>query len=300
MNLLLTGAFNYTEEQIEKLSNLGFQIYYIQNESEELPIQPEEIDAVVCNGLFLYHDIKKFVRLKYIQLTSAGFDRVPIDYIRKQGIKIFNAKGVYSIPMAEWVLFRALECYKNADFFKEKQKKHLWEKDRHLKELFGKRVAIVGAGNIGQEVGKRFQAFGCKTFGFDVHSFEADGLDCVCLISELDAYLPDFDIIVLTLPLTDETYHLFNYARFELMKEGSLLMNISRGSVINESDLVRFLSEKQRITAILDVFEEEPLPVSSKLWEFDNVLLSPHNSFVGEGNASRLFDVILNNFVSNL
>lgn len=300
MNLLLTGAFNYTEEQIEKLSNLGFQIYYIQNESEELPIQPEEIDAVVCNGLFLYHDIKKFVRLRYIQLTSAGFDRVPIDYIRKQDIKIFNAKGVYSIPMAEWVVFRALECYKNAGFFKENQKKHLWEKNRELKELFGKRIAIVGAGNIGQEVGKRFQAFGCNTFGFDVHSFEADGLDCVCPISDLDVYLPDFDIVVLTLPLTDETYHLFNYARLELMKEGSLLINISRGSVINESDLVRFLSEKQKITAILDVFEQEPLPISSKLWEDDKTLISPHNSFVGEGNTARLFNVILNNFVSNL
>src|SRR5690606_16220867 len=119
MKLLLTGAFKYSEEQLDSLKSLGYEILFIQDERVPLEVDVSDVDAVVCNGLFLYNDIKKFKNLKFIQLTSAGLDRVPLDYIKDQGIKIFNARGVYSVPMAEWVVLKILEIYKKSRKFYE-------------------------------------------------------------------------------------------------------------------------------------------------------------------------------------
>ena len=94
MNLLLTGCFNYTESQKEKLTSLGYRIHFMQQEKESLPLAAAEVDVTVCNGLFLTHNIAEFSRLKFIQLTSVGFDRVPIDYIKAKGIMLHNARGV--------------------------------------------------------------------------------------------------------------------------------------------------------------------------------------------------------------
>ena len=101
MNLLLTGAFSYTEDQKKKLSTLGFEVFFMQQETEELPLSVKEIDATVCNGLFLHHNIDEFENLKLVQLTSAGLDRVPVAKMQEREIILFNARGVYSIPMAE-------------------------------------------------------------------------------------------------------------------------------------------------------------------------------------------------------
>ena len=109
MNLLLTGCFKYSDEQMEVLCSLGYNVYFMQQEKKELPLEASKLDATVCNGLFLSHDIDQFSRLKFIQLTSAGFDRVPVDKIKARGMELFNARGVYSTPMAEWAMFRVLE-----------------------------------------------------------------------------------------------------------------------------------------------------------------------------------------------
>lgn len=127
-NLLLTGAFSYTELQKQTLSELGFRVWYLQQESENLPLPASDIDAVVCNGLFLHHDIDKFANLKFIQLTSAGLDRVPIDKIQARNIELHNARGVYNVPMAEWTVFRVLEYFKRADHFNNAQQNVVWAK----------------------------------------------------------------------------------------------------------------------------------------------------------------------------
>ena len=105
MRLLLTGAFKTTEEQLNSIRSLGYEIVFMQDERGEIPCACEEIEGVICIGLFLYHDINKFSALKFIQLTSAGFDRVPMDEAKRRGIKVFNARGVYSIPMAEYAVW---------------------------------------------------------------------------------------------------------------------------------------------------------------------------------------------------
>ena len=295
MKLLLTGAFRYTDEQIEYIKNLGHDVVFVQDEREPIEFDVSDIEAVVCNGLFLYTPIEKFKSLKFIQLTSAGLDRVPLDYIKEHNIKILNARGVYSAPMAEFALCGVLQLYKQSRFFYKNQKQHRWEKHRGLLELTDKNVLIVGAGSIGSEVAKRFRAFDANVIGVDLSPSDNPNFKEIHPIDELDNLLKTADIVVLTLPLTSDNEGFFNNEKFCLMKDSSVFVNIARGKLVNQNHLVSALEQCKIAGAVLDVFEEEPLEQSSKLWDFDNVIITPHNSFVGENNNKRMFDTILIN-----
>lgn len=292
MNLLLTGCFSYTESQKEKLASLGYRIHFMQQEKDSLPLAAAEVDATVCNGLFLTHNIEEFSQLKFIQLTSAGFDRVPVDYIQTKGIVLHNARGVYSVPMAEWALFRVLEHYKHGWFFKNEQEHHRWTKYRGLRELAGSRVAVVGAGNVGQEVAKRFGALGCHVTGFDIHTNNTPFFDEMALTTSLLERVGVYDVVVITAPLLPSTRGLISYDVMKGMKENATLVNIARGGLIDQEGLITVFTERKDMFAAVDVFENEPLEADSPLWRMDNVAISPHNSFVSDRNNERMFDVM--------
>lgn len=295
MKLLLTGAFRYTEEHLTALKSAGFEISFVQNELEKLSIDCSDFDAVVCNGLFLHNNVEDFKNLKAVQLTSAGYDRVPVSLFAKRGIALFNAKGVYNIPMAEWALLKTLEIYKNSKFFHKNQEKAIWEKNRSLLELYGKTVLIIGVGNIGQECAKRFKAFGTKVIGADIFDSKCGFVDEFFYMDSLSTALKLCDVAVLCLPLTEKTEHLINKETLSFFKKDAVLINISRGKVINEADLAEALNEGNLRGAALDVFEQEPLSPKSPLWDMDNVYLTPHNSFVSDAVSERLFDLIFKN-----
>ena len=295
MNLLLTGCFKYSEDQMESLRSLGYTVYFMQQEKEDLPLEATEVDATVCNGLFLSHDIDAFSRLKLIQLTSAGFDRVPVEKIKKCGIELYNARGVYSTPMAEWAVFRVLEHYKQGWFFRKEQEAGRWTKHRGLREVAGIKVAVVGAGNVGQEVAKRFQAFGAETTGFDIHTNETIGFDHMALTETFGERVCEYDIVVITAPLLPSTRGLISREVLLAMKQDAILVNIARGGLIDEQALCEVLTERKDLFAALDVFETEPLVEKSPLWRMDNVAISPHNSFVSNGNNARMFKVMYEN-----
>ena len=292
MNLLLTGCFSYTESQKEKLASLGYRIHFMQQEKDSLPLAASEVDATVCNGLFLTHNIEEFSQLKFIQLTSAGFDRVPVDYIKTKDIVLHNARGVYSVPMAEWALFRVLEHYKQGWFFKNEQEQHRWAKHHGLREMVGSRVAVVGAGNVGQEVAKRFGALGCHVTGFDIHTNNTPFFDEMALTTSLLERVGVYDVVVITAPLLPSTRGLISYDVMKGMKENATLVNIARGGLIDQEALITVFTERKDMFAAVDVFENEPLEADSPLWRMDNVAISPHNSFVSDRNNERMFDVM--------
>lgn len=291
MKLLVTGALKCLPSDIILFESLGHKVIFMQDEKGELPCNAEEIEGVICNGLFLHHPIEQFKNLEFIQLTSAGYDRVPMDYVKEHNIKIFNARGVYSIPMAEFAMGGVLQLYKQSRFFYDNQKKHTWEKHRELLELSGKKVCIVGCGSVGNECAKRFKAFGCSVTGVDIAPYQNEQYDIMLPLEKLDLVLEGADIVVLTLPLTEETHHLFDKTKFEKMKNGAILVNISRGATVDTKAMIEALDTKLG-GAVLDVFETEPLPSDSPLWDMENVIITPHNSFVGEGNRKRIFDCI--------
>ncbi len=293
MKTIITGAFQATEEDIYILRDFGLDLTLHQDERH--PVEdPEKYEMAICNGLFLYNDIEKFKKLKYIQLTSAGMERVPLEYIRSNGIKIYNARGVYSIPMAEFAVCGVLQLYKQSRFFAESQRQHKWEKHRGLLELYGKTVCIVGCGSVGTECAKRFSAFGCQVIGVDVVARTGSEYAKIRPLGDLTQSLSESDIVVLTLSLTDETYHLINRKALDAMKAGAVLVNIARGAVLDTTALMDVL-QTHLGGAVLDVFEEEPISESSPLYEMENVILTPHNSFVGEKNHERMMNIICTN-----
>lgn len=299
MNLLITGVWQQAKDYISEIEQQGHSVAFLQYEKDVLPCDYDWVEGVICNGLFLQHPIEKFTNLKYIQLTSAGFDRVPMEYVNAHGITIHNARGVYSIPMAEFAIGGVLQLYKQAKVFAKNQMEHRWEKHRGLLELFGKTVCIVGCGSVGTECAKRFKAFGCEVIGVDKFIREDENYEKMVDLEELETILAGADVLVLTVPLTEETKYLMNNRTLSMMKDGAILVNIARGAVVEEQALVRALEGKLG-GAVLDVFEEEPVDERSPLWDMEKVILTPHNSFVGEGNAKRLADIILRNLQSKL
>ncbi len=293
MNLLITGAWQNAKEYIPALE-AQHDVVFMQQEKDELPCDAAWVEGVICNGLFLTHRIEQFVNLKYIQLTSAGFDRVPMDYVQEKGIHIFNARGVYSVPMAEFALSGVLALYKQQRFFFDRQQAHIWEKHRGLLELYGQTVLIVGCGSVGQACAKLFAAFNTTVYGADVVTDEKKHFEKIVPMSDLYDVLGEADVVVLTLPLTAETLHLFYSKAFDAMKRGSVLVNIARGGIVDTPALIEALQTKLG-GAVLDVFEDEPLEADSPLWDMENVILSPHNSFVGSGNGKRLAEVVMKN-----
>ena len=328
MNLLITGA--WTSKYIDEIEEEGHKVLFMQQEKDKLPCAYDWPEGIICNGLFLHHPLSRFTNLRYIQLTSAGLDRVPMQEILKRKIEIHSARGVYSVPMAEFAVAGVLDLYKNMDRFRDQQKNHAWIKNRQVRELAGSRVLIIGCGSVGTECAKRFKAFRCRITGVDRTAGEITGVesslgengnragirarnyeknsdrncdgnsdktygqyceriyDQIRLPEALDEELPAADIVILSLPLTDETRGLIDEKRLSLIK--GILVNISRGALVDRKAL-----ESWEGAAVLDVFEEEPLPPESPLWEKENTLVTPHNSFVGEGNESRLSELIREN-----
>ena len=293
MNLLVTGAWSDGKNHIAELEAMGHIVTFMQYEKDALPCDFEWVEGVICNGLFLTHPIEKFTNLKYIHLTSAGFDRVDMNYVKAHNIEIYNARGVYSIPMAEFAVCGVLQLYKQAAFFRENQRNHLWEKHRGLLELAGKNVLIVGCGSVGNECAKRFMAFDCTITGVDLFPREDSLYSEMLPLDKLDEALRQTDIVVLTLPLTEQTRHLIDESKLSMMKDGATLVNIARGAIFDTNALLNHID---RFTgAVLDVFEEEPLNENSPLWDKENIILTPHNSFVGEGNGGRIKKIIMQN-----
>lgn len=293
MNLLVTGAWQYAKNYFNEIEMLGHKVSFMQQEKDELPCDYSWVEGVVCNGLFLNHSIERFVNLRYIQLTSAGLDRVPIDYVNAHGIELHNAKGVYSVPMAEFAVGGVLQLYKQSRFFAENQKAHKWEKHRGLLELFGRTVCIVGCGSVGTECAKRFKAFGCDIVGIDLFPRADENYSEIYPLESLDELLSEVDVLVLTLPLTEETKYLINAERLGKLKSNAVIVNIARGAIIDTEALVKTLPEIGG--AVLDVFEEEPLVELSPLWDMENVVVSAHCSFVGDNNSNRLSKLIIYN-----
>lgn len=297
MRILITECITWTDEQKKLIEQDKNELLYVQDERiplSEQGIDVTQIEGAICNGLFLYNDIEEFTNLKYIQLTSAGYDRVPLEYIKEKGIRIYNARGVYSIPMAEFVLGGILQLYKNSKFFGKNQENHEWKKCREIRELYGRNICILGCGSVGTECAKRFSAFGCHVFGVDICAVSREYFDEIVSLEMMDDVLAKSDIVVSALPLTDDTRNMINKNKFDRMKNDSIFVNISRGDIVNTGDLITAL--KNNISgAVLDVFEEEPLGEEHPLWKMDNVIITPHNSFVGEGNRDRLQDVIMKN-----
>ncbi len=256
--------------------------------------------------------------LKWVQFKSAGVDR-HLDHplLKEQKVLATSMSGVITGQIAEYVLMAMLAFGQKLPKVLRYQKENRWpestEKWRDFMpiELRHSTVGILGYGSIGRQVARLVRPFGANVLAAkkDVMNPEDTGytregmgdphgdfFDRLYPIEALHSFLAESNFVVVALPLTDATRHLLDAAAFRAMKESAYLINVGRGGLIDEDALIQALSEKQIAGAALDVFEEEPLPKESPLWEFENVIISPHIS----GLSPRMDEETLDLFVENL
>jgi phosphoglycerate dehydrogenase-like enzyme len=209
--------------------------------------------------------------LKWIQACSAGVERFLLPEVVASSVILTNAKGVYATPCSDHVIAMLLMFARRMNKFVRFQSARKWQK-LELDELQGKSVGIIGLGSIGREIERKAKCFGVNVIGLS--RGERRSRDSYS--SELEALLKQSDFVVLSTPLTKGTSGIIGKDELALMKRTAFLINIGRGQLIRERELVMALKERKIAGAALDVFEEEPLPPSSELWDMENVIITPH------------------------
>ncbi|MCB9453481.1 MAG: D-2-hydroxyacid dehydrogenase [Anaerolineaceae bacterium] len=260
-----------------------------------------------------FPDPLKAPRLRWIQSHSAGLDHILQNPISKaEDIEITSASGIHATQMAEYCLGMMLAlAYKVPQMLDFKQRIE-WPQASH--EIFlprglrGLTLGIVGYGSVGRELARLADALGmtvlatkrdvkhpADTEGYtEAGTGDPDGAIPTRLYpaEALTSMAAVCDFLVLTMPLTRDTYHVVNEGVFEAMRDSAFLINVARGAVVDEAALISALAAEKIAGAALDVFEEEPLPSGSPLWNLDNVIISPHvsgNSVAYHEKAAALF-----------
>ena len=227
---------------------------------------------------------KKMPNLKILQMPNAGYDDA-LEFVR-DGMMLCNGRSIHDDSTAELAVGLTIASLRGFADFVRNQDKSSWVHVRN-QSINDKRVGIIGFGSIGSTIAKMLSGF-----SVEVIPFTQSGRDNTIAISNLDKHLPTLDVVILILPLTAESKHLFNAQRLALMKDGALLVNVARGPIVDTNALVKELNSG-RITAALDVTDPEPLPSDHPLWKAKGVLISPHvggNTSAFEKRARRLIE----------
>jgi phosphoglycerate dehydrogenase-like enzyme len=228
-------------------------------------------------------------KLKWIHSTAAGVAQLMYPELRDSGIVVTNPSGVFSPPMAEHTMGLLLALARNfPDSTRHQDRSHwgqqdIWDKTQRLTELSGRVLLIIGFGSIGRELAKRASTFDMRVWGV-TRSGRGDSTHAEKLLSasQLEEALPHADYVVIAAPETTETRHLIGAAQIARMKPGARLVNVGRGSLLDEAALIRALESGALGGAALDVTSVEPLPAESPLWKAPNLFITPHTSAVSD------------------
>lgn len=233
--------------------------------------------------------------LKWIHTSSIGVDPLLTPEMLASEVVVTNSRGVCERPIAEWVLGVILMFTKDLRTTLDLQREHRWL-HRETESLLGRRALVVGPGPVGREIVKLLRAAGMRVTVVGRSERVDEELGPVVSVDDLPSALGSADDVILALPHSPQTQGLFNADLLSRMTPGARLLNVGRGAVLVEQDLLSALDSGHLGGAALDVFEREPLPEESPLWDYPNVLVSPHASGDLIGWRSRVVD----SFVTNL
>lgn len=236
-------------------------------------------------------------KLRWLHSFSAGVDRIVTPDISRRPVLISNSSGIHATPIAEHIIGFMLIFTRGFYRTFRAQAQVAWKRDNAISELRGKTVLIAGLGDIGAETARLAHPFGCRVIAVSrTKKAKPAYVDKLKTGRGLDSILPKADFVVICLPHTKDTHHLFGMKKFRRMKKSAVLINIGRGGIVNEKDLITALRKKIIGGAALDVFEKEPLPPESPLWRMENVVITPHHS----GLSEKYMDRAVERFCLNL
>ena len=217
--------------------------------------------------------------LKWLQLNSAGSDAYIKEGILKKDVVLTNATGAYGLAISEHLVGLLLQIFKKLHIYRNNQKQHLWKDEGQVKSIYNSKVLIIGLGNIGEEFAKRVKAFGAYTIGVRrSNNNRPECIDELYLMDKIDELLPMVDVVMLSMPSTKETYKMFSRDRLKLMKKGAVLLNVGRGNVLDTEALCDLIEDNYLLGAGLDVVDPEPLPDGHRIWDIENIIITPHIS----------------------
>lgn len=257
----------------------------------------EQADVII--GDLSPAELQPAKNLKWYHLVWAGSDRYkPADF--PTGTLFTNGSGAYGVTIAEHMMACILALYRQLRHYDKLQKSHTWDQDWQEDTLEGKTVLILGAGDIGCALAKRLRGFDCRIIGIRRTGGILSHFDEMHTMEELDALLPQVDVVAGCLPGTKNTVGLLDERRLRMMKPTALLVNCGRGSLIDTDALIRVLRAGLLGGCGLDVVMPEPLPADSPLWEMENVILTPHISGASFGHVQEMEDRIYRLATENL
>lgn len=232
-------------------------------------------------------------KLKWLQTWSAGVDSLPLESLESMNIMVTSANGVHAYPISESIFALMLGLTRKIHTYVKNQQEKKWHHSGIKLEMHEKTIGIIGVGTIGKETAKIAKAFGMRVLGVRHSRKQQEYVDEMYTTDQLDMVLPNCDYVVVTLPLTKDTKHLFDSKKFDLMKPTAFFINIGRGEIVVEGDLITALQKGIIAGAGLDVFEQEPLSDDSPFWEMENVIITPHIAGSTEHYNQRVIENIL-------
>ena len=253
---------------------------------------PHESSANLARALEIGRNVR------FVQGTSAGMGAhvkragLPADTLER--VRFASAAGVHRGMLAEFAFYGLLALRKDARRLSEIRAARGWQ-HYAMGELEGSTIGILGTGQIGTAIAARARAFGMRVAGFSRSAAPREHFDEVFATSALLAQTPRLDALAVTLPATDATIGMVNAEVISALRPEAILVNVGRGSVIDQSALTRALRERRIAGAVLDVFAQEPLPPGDPLWELDNVVLSPHTAALSLHENARIIDLFCDN-----
>ena len=247
--------------------------------------------------------IRQNDHLEWFQSNAAGPNNYLEPGVLPEGCIVTNATGAYGLAISECMLAMWLSLLKELPTYRDNQREHRWAPTGHsVGSIAGSRVLCVGMGDIGSNFARRAHALGAEVVGVrrTVHPDTPCPDYCLRVVaqSQLDEELPEADLIAMSLPGTEETYHMFDAGRFARCKDGAILLNVGRGTTVDSDALVEALRSGKIFGAGLDVTDPEPLPADHPLWGEPGAIITPHNS--GKFSLPKTLDNIVDIFIHNL
>jgi phosphoglycerate dehydrogenase-like enzyme len=279
--LVISPPDHYALHNLERLRD-DADIDVSNNEAElETLAGPAEvilISSAAAKSINLAKLWKRAKSVRWVHSLAAGVDGLLFPELVESNVPLTNARGVFKRPLAEFAVLGLLFHFKRVRRLIDNQRERRWD-DFHVKLADERVMGVVGYGEVGREC-----ALLAKGLGMRIQAVRRNPqrsttdlvLDRVFAPQDLLQMLAQIDVLVCAAPLTADTYHMIGEAQFAVMKPSAIVINVGRGPVIDEAAMMRALQDKRIAGASLDVFEQEPLPESSPLWDMDNVLISPH------------------------
>lgn len=243
----------------------------------------------------------KLPQLRWVHVFSAGVEGLLSPEFKASRVVLTNSRGAHGIPIAEHVMAMLLSWERNLSGYARNQVVHQWER-LNSREIYGRTLGILGLGGIGRQVAVRAKGFGLRVVGLRRSAAETGGdarsdgyAEALFGPEQLHQFLAELDYLVIAAPLTSATRGMIGAAELAAMRSDAVLINIARGPIVDEAALVESLKGGQLRAALLDVFDKEPLPAGSPLWDLPNVMITPHSSANSHRTVDRGMEIFLEN-----